>query len=199
MARKIFFATKIGEREPIKYPLVCNNTGNVEIVGGNVSFSYNSEGVVARFECPYECEIMEPYKNYNEPIYRGDAVEFFISPYASEIDYFEFDTSPTGINFNATVKNRSGDGVDADFDLIEKEGIVRYTPDVGEKSFVMETFAPFSLLFNREKKDPQQMPWLVNAYRIDRAGGKKTTFYSISPTLLANFHIPEKFAELKFI
>ena len=45
MDRKVFFATRLGT-EPIKYPLVCNNTGNGEIAGGSVSFVYNDDDPV---------------------------------------------------------------------------------------------------------------------------------------------------------
>ena len=197
MSRNSFFATKRGDGERISYPLVCNNTGDRNITGGSVSFTYNEEGLFARYVCPYEHEIMEPYKNYNEPIYRGDAVELFLSPNASERDYFEFDTSPTGISFNTGLTNKSGDGFDAEFYPIE-EGVIRYTPCVSEGVFTMETFVPFSLVLPSGVKSPSEIPWLVNAYRIDRAGGEKTTFYAISPTLVANFHIPKMFGELKF-
>ena len=194
MDRNCFFATRRGECEPIRYPLICNNTGNRERVGGFVDFTYDDSGLTAHFDCEYEGVIMEPYTKYNDPIYRGDAFELFLSPFGLEERYFEFDTTPHGYNFNSRIENPTG--TLAECELIE-EGIVRYTPRISHDRLEMETFVPFSLVLP-SGISPFDIPWLANAYRIDRHGGKGVSFYAASPILIPNFHIPKMFGELKF-
>ena len=174
---------------PKKYPLVPNCGSNGEENGGTVAVFYNDEEITFVFECQYELPLEMPYSRYNDPVWRGEAVEIFISPYADKEHYFEFDTAPNGACYNAQILNLGDSDV---FVRSINKSPVRYIASIEETSYVLEIHIPFSLVL-KAGDAYNDVPWIFNAYRIH---DKK--HYAFSPTGEAGFHVPERFDRIYF-
>ncbi len=142
--------------------------------------------LIIEFRCAHAGAYETPYENYNEPIYRGEVVEFFIGVKGEEI-YYEFDLAPNNALFNAKIFYHEKYGA---FTKVIDEKIVLHRVEHKDGEYVaimkipMETFGNISGEF------------IFNAYRIVSNGTKKE-FQALSPTGEINFHRRDKFIRLK--
>jgi len=126
--------------------------------------------------------------DYNAPLYDEEALEIFVSPNGGAKRYFEFQTNHLGAVFAAWIDN--GAPENRKINYIEKcpvELKVMPTP----KGFI--TFGHINIT-----------DWNIsdgatfNVYRIKRSDNNGLILGAYSPTGADNFHMPEKFAKLKF-
>lgn len=175
-----------------QYPLVPNSEKSDYDIGGTVSVYYTDTEVVFSFECPYDHPLKLPYSAYNDPVWRGEAVEIFIAPYADCTHYFEFDTAPNNSCYNAQVLNVGDPTVYVR--SIDNCPVV-YNSNICNEYYTTEIRIPFAFLL-KSGESPLNIPWLFNAYRISH--GKDVKMFALSPTNQASFHVPSKFSFLKF-
>lgn len=160
------------------------------------SACYTQKAIKVRFEA----EIGKPLftRNHGKQVvvWESDCMEAFLSPYADEENYFEFDLAPDGSYYFAKIVNP--DGLSAKPTPIETEGLIA-TTKVGEKLWVMEMEIPFAFMVKEEDlARVKQLPWRFNAFRIDDGNQE---FHSFSPTGVHHkitFHVPKAFGQLKF-
>lgn len=190
MVVSVYKETDVKKAE--KHPLLPND-GKSEEACGTVSVRYNDEDIIFVFECPYSKPLKLPYSAYNDPVWRGEAVEIFICPNADTVHYFEFDSAPNGACYNAQILNVGEPTV---YVRSIDNCPVKYNSVISDNFYTMEVRIPFSLILKGDKS-PQDVPWLFNAYRISYDDGIK--MLALSPTECATFHAPSKFSELRFI
>ena len=142
--------------------------------------------LLVEFCCEHTGGYDTPYGRYNDPIYRGEAVEFFICVKGEEL-YFEFDLAPNNTLFNARILYYQKYGT---FANTIKEKFVLHSVEEKGSEYVAKMKIPFDEIGGKEQK------FLFNAYRIVSVGEKKE-FQAFNPTGEINFHRRDKFVELK--
>lgn len=176
-----------------QYTLLPNSGKNICENGGAVYVFHTSKEIVFTFECPYTQPLKLPYTAYNDPVWRGEAVEVFISPNADMTHYFEFDAAPNGSSYNAQVLNVGDPTV---FVRSIDNCPVIYDSKINDDFYTLEMRIPFSLIL-KKGTSPSDVPWLFNAYRISHADSVR--MFALSPTAQNSFHVPSKFSELNFM
>lgn len=178
-----------------KYPLKEVLQGKDTTLQTNFSACYTKESIKVRFEAETGKSLRVAYHGEHVPVWCADCMEFFLSPYADERWYYEFDLAPDGSYFYAHIHNP--DDFTGYSHAIDAEGLIA-TTKVTEKLWVMEMEIPFSLMVKKEDLERvQELPWRFNAYRIDDGNQE---FQSVCPTgrQKINFHVPSAFGKLQF-
>ena len=137
-----------------------------------------------------------PFSGVNVPVWYGDALEFFVSPYGDENWYFELNVAPNGACFNARIFNPNNKEA---FSHADEESGVTSEIRIENDIWTTELNVPFSYILKEgDEKRIKQLPWRFNVYRIDIARGEYAAF---SPTggEKANFHVPSKFAQMQLL
>ena len=175
---------------PTKHPLSKLLEESVED-HSFVSITYNDSEIAFRFYCNSNGELYLPFEGANVPVWRGEAVEVFISPFANESYYFEFDTAPNGAFYNTRIHFNGSVYVS-----VYKNAPIKHTYEVKDGYYELETRIPFSLILP-EGTNPKEIDWKFNVYRVKFTDGEKELF-SLSPTFVKNFHAPSRYPKLIF-
>lgn len=184
------FATGFGAREK-EYTLVELCEGKPTKFSTRFSVSYTNESVRFHFVSSYTGALNCPYSGENEPVWRGDAVEVFISPFGKEDEYFEFDVAPNLSYYYCHILNPDGrtaynhalpDELSAE--SVVKDGVWETTLEV-----------PFSVMLQEKAEGFKNISWKINAFRYDAINDE---YCALSPTGEINFHISKNFLELIF-
>jgi Carbohydrate-binding family 9 len=147
--------------------------------------------LVARFDCR-DAGTVATLVHRDEPLWREDVCEVFLSPFDPPSVYFEFEANPLGALFDARIESPEGrrETMKTDFswNLPGLSGRSRVRP--GHWSVVLTIpLAPLA---------PAGIPrtWRANFFRIDR--GAPDEFSAWSPTLVEppDFHVPATFGFL---
>lgn len=153
--------------------------------------AYNEDGIFFRFEAEddkIQCTMTE----YNAPIYDEEPVEIFLQPDKDDLTHYtEFEWNAIGGVFAAKVTNDLKGKTSLDF---YKQNIIDSKIFAMENGWKIQGFLPKEL-FDKELVGE----WKFNAYRIKRRKDNSMILMSYSNTIAENFHIPAKFATLKFI
>lgn len=129
----------------------------------------------------------------DEPLWREDVCEVFLSPFDPPSVYFEFEINPLGVLFDARIESSEGRREtmrsDVTWNLAGFSGRSRVRP--GRWSAVVTIpLAPLA---------PTGIPrtWRGNFFRVDR--GVTDEFSAWSPTLAdpPDFHVPARFGFLE--
>ena len=183
-------ATRVGAPKT-EYLLkgLCN--GEERTFCTKFSVSYTDEKVLFHFVSSYMGALNCPYSGGNDPVWRGDTVEVFISPFAKEKEYFEFDIAPNRSSYYCHILNPDGKTAynHAIDDEISAESIIKD----GVWEAVIEV--PFTLMLKEKAGEFRNIPWKINAFRHDAINDE---YCALSPTGAVNFHIPKAFLELSF-
>ena len=142
--------------------------------------------LIVKFHCEYNGKYDTPYERYNDPIYRGEVVEFFIGVKDAEI-YFEFDLAPNDTLFNAKIFYHREHGA---FTKVIDEKFVLHSVEHKENKYVAIMEIPF------EKLGGEAQQYMFNAYRI-ASNGEKKEFQALNPIGKMDFHCRDKFIELR--
>lgn len=142
-----------------------------------VAVETDEKYVTVTFYCAYNGTCDTPYSRYNDPIYRGETVEFFIGA-KDEETYFEFDLAPNDTLFNARIFYHEGYGA---FMKVIDERVVLHSVEQKEGEYVAKMQIPFALLGGNAKE------FAFNAYRIVSSDGKKE-FQAWMPIGEIDFH-----------
>lgn len=142
--------------------------------------------LIIEFCCEYSGCFDTPYARYNDPIYRGEVVEFFIGVKDEEI-YYEFDLAPNDTLFNAKIFFHKKHGA---FTRVIDEKFVLHSVEHKGNKYVAIMKIPF------EKIGGKARPYMFNAYRI-ASNGEEKEFQALNPIGKIDFHCRDKFIELR--
>ncbi|MBE7100528.1 MAG: hypothetical protein E7364_02830 [Clostridiales bacterium] len=179
------------DAEKKEYELVELCEGKPTKFRTKFSVSYTDEKVCFHFVNSYMGALNCPYAGENEPVWRGDTVEVFISPFGKENEYFEFDVAPNLSYYYCHILNP--DGKTAYNHVIDDEPSAETMVKDGVWEAIIEV--PFEIMLKEKAGDFKKIPWKMNAYRYDAINGE---YCALSPTGEENFHIPKAFLELSF-
>lgn len=155
-------------------------------------------------ECRFSCEfrkyaahfsfevkdedIISPYLTDNEDIWRGDAVEVFLSPDGDRTRYFELQVSPFGVRFWGEVINRDGKTPQ----LKKLPPMFEARAKRTEEGYTVHVELPYGEL---GAVLPERMAF--NAFRLDKKADGRQLLYALSPTFSNSFHRPQYFVRAK--
>lgn len=151
-----------------------------------ISIETDERYISVEFRCKYAGDLYTPYERYNDPIYRGEVVEFFIGA-TDEETYFEFDLAANNTLFNARILYHEKYGA---FTKVIDEKFVIHSVDKKENEYVARMKIPYEKIGGKEKR------YAFNAYRIACTDVGKE-YQGLNPVGKMDFHRREKFIELK--
>lgn len=157
----------------------CKNRTILTITKGDIYLE-------VEFRCEYFGKLDVPYTRYNDPIYRGEVVEFFIGA-KDEETYFEFDLAPNNTLFNARIFYHEKYGA---FTKVIDEKFVLHSVVIKDDEYIASMKIPFEKIGEIGEK------YVFNAYRIASNGFEKE-YQALNPTGKLDFHYREKFIELE--
>lgn len=158
------------------------------------AMAYTESSVVVNFKCHYSGKLICNYSEFNSPVFRGEVVEIFISPYSRLDKYFEFDVSPNNVLFNAKITNFNNfDSIPA---LIEDTAVKTFTKILND-FYMVSIEIPFHLILEKFDSTKENSKWLFNAYRTDLSDDNKE-LCALFPTLKKSYHVSTKFGNLYF-
>lgn len=155
----------------------------------NCYLCYSDKGIFFRFEVEDD-KINCTMREYNSPIYNEEVVELFLQPTDDKTHYMEFEWNGIGGVFSAEVNNFLNGTLSLDF---TKENIIDSKIYAMQTGWIVQGLLPATLF-----KGKMEGEWKFNAYRIKLDKNKSQILLSYNNTLADNFHIPDKFAILKF-
>ena len=155
------------------------------------SVSYTDEKIRFHFVSSYTGALNTPYSGQNDPVWRGDAVEVFISPYAKKKQYFEFDIAPNLSCYHCHIINP--DGKTAYNHALGVIAAMKSNANDGVWEAEMEV--PFAEMLGKKAAKFKKIAWRINAFRYDAINDE---YCALSPTGIINFHVPAKFLKLQF-
>lgn len=152
-----------------------------------------------RYDC-VDFDIWGTYTERDEPIYDEEVVEVFIGHGEADlINYFEFEISPNGVLFDATIYNPTSLRADLTFDpKWNCDGVQWYAErHDAENRWVAVLVIPWASLSQSQHKIPNV--WRANFYRIERPRDSEPEFSCWSPTMAepADFHKPTYYGTLR--
>lgn len=181
-------------------PLVDSSSGSVPRLESHVQVFRDRLRLAALFSFEDEPEAVATMVERDDPLWKEDVVEMFISP----VDlgtYYELEVSPRGTIFDARVTfpgpDRSTMTVDTSWDCEEIAAVVRETGSGARIRREILVTLPFACLTDRPPRKGER--WRANFYRIDRSPAGDS-FMAWSPTFATppDFHVPDRFGALIF-
>jgi hypothetical protein len=153
-----------------------------------------------RFDCE-DRDAWGTFTHRDDPIYQEEAVELFLAPGAEDpTHYYEFELSPRGVLFDATIHNPTSQRADMTADPAWN------CPDIawaaGREGLVSQNWwAALAIPWASIAPPSTSLPrlWRANFYRIERPRDGAPEFSCWSPTLTdpADFHKPARFGALE--
>ena len=127
-------------------------------------------------------DLISPYREDNEDIWQGDAVEVFFSPDGDTSRYKELEVSPFGVRFYGNIFNEDG----------KTPVLEKLTPPFDasaertEEGYRVAIFLPYTALqgFDRARAK-------MNAFRLDKKTNGEQRLYALNPTHCDSFHRSE--------
>lgn len=150
-----------------------------------LKLSRDENNITAVFTCVCGKEPELPYSRYNDPIYRGEVVEFFIGVRGDDL-YYEFDLAPNDTLFNAKILYTEKYGA---FTKVIDERYVTHFVEKFDGGYSATLTVPLFMLGEKEGE------FVFNGYRISAEDGVKE-IQAVSPTGKIDFHVPDKFLRL---
>jgi hypothetical protein len=144
----------------------------------------------------FTCVDRHPWATITErdgPLWEEEVVEVFLDPIGDYEAYFEFEVNPLNTVLDLVLrKNRSGYRKDFAWNC---EGLLTEVRRTAE-GWTTEFLIPFTALVREPPRLASE--WRVNFFRIDRPPDQERELSAWSPTLLPNFHVPQRFGRLQF-
>lgn len=164
-----------------------------------VRVGYDERALYVRFDCD-DRDIWGTYTKRDEPIYDEEVVEVFItSGEAAPIQYFEFQVSPNGVLFDATIYNPASTREHLRVDATWQCPGLRWMAQRADAQKVW--WGAFAIPWASITSDGN-IPSVcrANFYRIERPHDSAVEYSCWSPTLTdpADFHKPARFGFLEF-
>ena len=128
-------------------------------------------------------DVISPFREDNEDIWQGDAVEVFLSTDGRLTRYFELEVSPFGVRFWGEVTFAEG----------EKRLKKLPPPFEAEASRTKEGYAVQIKLPLAAMQGYDRRAVVLNAFRLDKKADGRQELYALNPTRCETFHKPEYF------
>ena len=128
-------------------------------------------------------DVISPFREDNEDIWQGDAVEVFLSTDGRLTRYFELEVSPFGVRFWGEVTFAEG----------EKRLKKLPPPFEAEASRTKEGYAVQIKLPLAAMQGYDRAAVMLNAFRLDKKADDRQELYALNPTECTTFHKPEYF------
>ncbi len=180
-------------------PLALADGSGPAVQQTRVRVCFDDRALYVRFDCD-DRDIWGTYTQRDEPIYDEEAVEVFIAPgAAAPIQYFEFQVSPNGILFDATIYNPASTRADLKMDASWQCPGLRWMARRDDAHNVW--WGAFAIPWSSVTADSRTPSVCrANFYRIERPRDAATEYSCWSPTLTdpADFHKPARFGWLEF-
>ena len=171
--------------------------------GTQVKILYDKSYLYFAFKMADE-DLINSYKNRDEPIYEQDVVEVFLDPDDDQKNYYEFQVSPGQVYFDALFPSYREDLENSkkwNADLksgVFLEGTLNKLGDT-DKGWVVELAIPFSDLKHAPRTPPQSGDkWRMNLFRINKTTEALPAFGAWSPPVVGDFHKLDRFGYLEF-
>lgn len=134
-----------------------------------------------------DADLISPFKEDNEDIWRGDAVEVFLSPDGDLTRYYELEVSPFGVRFWGEVTFAEG-----------KKRLKKLPPPFeAEVSRTKEGYAVQIKLPLAAMQGYDRTAVMLNAFRLDNKADGRQELYALNPTECATFHKPKYFIKVQ--
>ena len=163
------------------YHLRENITGTEN---GECSFCFRfGEREVKFFFDVKDEDLISPFREDNEDIWQGDAVEVFFSPDGNPERYFELEVSPFGVRFWGEVTFAEG-----------KKRLKKLPPPFRadaartQEGYVVQIKLPLAAMQGYDRAAVT-----LNAFRLDKKADGRQELYALNPTRCETFHKPEYF------
>ena len=170
--------------------LVSNNGVDKSQFDTSFWLGYDENGIYFKYECQDD-EIKCKMSGYNEPIYDEETVEFFMCSGGDIKHYLELEWNAVGGVFCAKIFNDLNGNAEISF---VEENIIKSEVVMTESGWIVTGFLPKELFDSSLEGE-----WTFNGYRIKRDENDDMILMAYSPTIIDNFHKPNKFAKMKFI
>lgn len=164
------------------YYLRENKTGQ-EHYGCRFRYVFGKDSIRFYFDVKDE-DIISPYRNDNEDVWHGDAVEVFISPDGDTNRYKEIEVSPFGVRFYGEIVNADGQTPQL------KKITPKYDADAvrTEYGYSVTIRLPFKAM-----KRFDRLKMKLNAFWLDKKESGEQELYALNPTFCNSFHRPRCF------
>lgn len=126
-------------------------------------------------------ELVSPYERDNEDIWKGDAVEVFLSPRGDLTRYYELEVSPFGVRFWGEVCNKDGAG--SALRLVKLAPPFTAETARTEGGYTVHIRLPLEALKGWDKSKMR-----LNAFRLDKRLSGEQRLYALNPTRRPTFH-----------
>ncbi len=156
--------------------------------------SYTETGLRVRIEAE-AVALRSPYEGQSVPVWKGDSVEIFLSPFGKEDWYYEFDFAPNGATFHARIYNPDNGTA---YSRANESWNVQGQTQVQNGVWMTEAFIPFvCMVGDMPLAEIKKLPWRFNVFRI---ADREQEYCSFAPTRAKeiNFHVSSAFADLRF-
>lgn len=167
------------------YYLKENCTGKKAIYETSLDILKTEENIVFSFVAKH-CSFNSYSDKFNDNLFSGDALEVFIDR-NEDNHYLEIEVAPNGTLFIANIDYN--DGVNRHIHYLPNKGVAAL---INKKDDELHC----KLIIDREVfnlKDNLKF----NAYRIETDGTTpEKHLFALNPTLIFNFHVPNKFISL---
>lgn len=183
------FAEDVNWKQIQPMVLTSNRGDGSEPYRTRCLLAWSELGIFYRFEVEDD-KINCTMKEYNSPIYNEETVELFVQSTDDKTKYMEFEWNGIGGVFCALVNNYLNGTLELEF---TKENIIDSKVYAASYGWVVQGLLPRQLFAGE-----MQGEWKFNAYRIKLAEDKSQILLSYNNTIADNYHIPDKFATLKF-
>ena len=177
--------------------LIDTETGHKPRLSTTVKIFWNKvrDSVCFQFYCQ-DNNIVSTMKNHDDPIYKEDVVEVFISETGSLTSYKEFEVSPANVKFDAAIYNNPDKALQVMTDWHAEGWKTDCYVNLEKSQFISVWEIPFK---NFSTGTPVKgTEWRINCYRIDRNSAGQDEYTAWSPTGKADFHMPDSFGYLRF-
>ncbi len=158
----------------------------------------NQQALYIRYDC-LDYDIWGTYTQRDEPIYDEEVVEIFIGHGEEDvIDYYEFQVSPDGVLFDATIHNPTSRRPNLKLNTAWNcEGIQWLAErNDADNHWMASLVIPWVAI-----SPANQLPtvWRANFYRIERPRDAEPEYSCWSPTMIEppDFHQPAYFGTLR--
>ena len=132
-------------------------------------------------------DVISPFQEDNEDIWKGDAVEVFLSPDGRLTRYFELEVSPFGVRFWGEVTFAGGEKRLKKVPPPFEANVVRT-----QEGYVVQIKLPLAAM---QRYDRTAV--MLNAFRLDKKADGRQELYALNPTECATFHKPEYFIKVQ--
>ena len=128
-------------------------------------------------------EIISPFKEDNEDVWQGDAVEVFLSPDGDLTRYYELEVSPFGVRFWGEIA------------FSESMRVLKKLPPPfrAEVTRTKDGYAVRIRLPLAAMQGYDRAAVMLNAFRLDKKADGRQELYALNPTGCTTFHKPEYF------